>query len=128
MKKAHTFHDKPLKYASRPFAFRGLIGCSSCGATMSLDIAKGKYAYLFCNNCKKGKCNNKAYIKQEIVLEQMNDMLKGIQINDKTFADVRKFLEIRRNKGVKNRNADIKLQTCSENDDKVIFLLLQSSN
>jgi hypothetical protein len=44
-------------------------------------------------------------------------MLKGIQINDKTFEDVRKFLEIRRNKGVKSRNADI-LKLRREHDKK----------
>jgi hypothetical protein len=36
---------------------------------------------MFCNEAKKGKCNNKEYVKQEFVVEKMEDMLKGVQIS-----------------------------------------------
>jgi hypothetical protein len=49
---------------------------------MSLDIAKGKYAYLLCNNTKKSKYSNKSYVKQEIVLEKAEELLKGIKLSD----------------------------------------------
>ncbi len=107
MKKINSCHDTPIKYQSKPFAFRGLIKCACCGATMSVDIKKGKYYYIFCNNAKKGKCDNKEYVKQEIVLEQMSDILKEIEINDTVFEEVRKFLENRRNQNIKDRNAEV---------------------
>lgn len=74
---------------------------------MSLDIAKGKYAYLFCNNAKKGKCSNKEYVKQEIVLEQAEEILKGIELSDVALKELQKFLDNRRCKGVKDRNVEV---------------------
>lgn len=107
MKKINSCHDTPIKYKSKPFAFRGLIKCACCGATMSVDIKKGKYYYIFCNNAKKGKCDNKEYVKQELVLEQISDILKEIKISDNVFEEIRKFLENRRNQNIKNRDAEV---------------------
>ena len=74
---------------------------------MSVDIKKGKYYYIFCNNAKKGKCDNKEYVKQELVLEQISDILKEIKISDNVFEEIRKFLENRRNQNIKNRDAEV---------------------
>ena len=41
------------KEDSKPFVFKGLLFCASCGCAMSPEIKKGKYVYYSCTNAKK---------------------------------------------------------------------------
>jgi DNA invertase Pin-like site-specific DNA recombinase len=71
------------KYASKPFIFRGLIKCSTCGCSISSYIKKGKYIYLFCthyhNNCKQ------IAVKEEVILAQIEEAIQNIVIPEKHY-------------------------------------------
>lgn len=37
---------KPIKYASKPYIFRGILNCGYCGCTITMDVKKNKYISL----------------------------------------------------------------------------------
>lgn len=80
-----------FKYSEKPFVFRGLIKCDTCGCMITSDTKTkptGKtYTYLSCSHYK-GNCTQKA-INENILLEQIEkevisrlnfpkDMMQGI--------------------------------------------------
>ena len=88
-------YDKKLaKYASKPFIFRGLIKCACCGATMSVDFKKqDKYIYMYCNNAKMGKCTNTAWVRQEVILEQVKGVFRNIQLPQDLQIEIKEYLQ-----------------------------------
>jgi len=81
-----NWHKKPFKYASKPFAFRGLIKCADCGCTITGETAKG-HKYYSCTNYHK-KHDKKIYVKEEDLLKPIYKILKGIQLTDDKVEDL----------------------------------------
>lgn len=70
------------KYASKPFAFRGLIKCEYCGCSISADtkVKKSgkKYTYLSCTQYK-GKCGSER-IRDNVVSDQILEAFRAFQM------------------------------------------------
>lgn len=70
------------KYASKPFAFRGLIKCEYCGCSISADTKTKKsgksYTYLSCTQYK-GKCGAER-MRDDIVSDQIINAFKSFQM------------------------------------------------
>ncbi|MFH1653351.1 MAG: recombinase family protein [Pseudomonadota bacterium] len=81
---------KPFKYSDKPFIFRGLIKCAHCGCTITSDLKKEKYVYLHCTK-SKGPCEGKR-LREEQVLDQVNDIFKGFQIPDDVLSAIKNHL------------------------------------
>lgn len=79
------WHKKPCKYAAKPFAFRGLIQCKTCGATITAQEQKGKYVYYTCSNrnCQQ----HKVYLKEEVLMKEVEKAFKAFQRMPKKIAD-----------------------------------------
>lgn len=67
------------KEDSKPFIFKGLLFCTSCGCAMSPELKKGKYIYYSCTNAKR-TC------KREYIPEAK--LLKPVYKVFKAFADL----------------------------------------
>ena len=61
------------------FAFLGLLKCSSCGASITAEIQKG-HNYYRCTK-KKGLCQEKHYLREEALTEQIKGFLQKVSLS-----------------------------------------------
>lgn len=73
-----SFQKKTVKYAAKPFVFRGMVHCDKCGGTITAELKKGRYVYYSCSNFK-GKCE-RVWVREEELLEPIKDVLRNIQM------------------------------------------------
>lgn len=71
----------PVKYASKPFIFRGLIKCAECGCAVTPEITKGKYIYYSCTNHKKAHAK-RVYVPEKDLLESILEVLDNLKLPD----------------------------------------------
>jgi len=76
------YHKKPFAYASKPYAFRGLIKCANpaCGCTITPETHKG-HNYYSCTNGKKIHAE-RAYIREEDLFAPVKEVIAGLQMPD----------------------------------------------
>lgn len=86
-----NWHKKPFKYAAKPFIYRGLLSCSSCGCRITFETAKGKYNYGHCTNYYKN-CPNVVWIREEDITDQFKDLLKGLTLDKEVLEELIKEL------------------------------------
>lgn len=83
-------NKKPFKWAGNEFLFRGILSCQISGRVVTADkkikkLASGKQAewtYLRCWNPTQPE--KYMYVREEIVLKQIDDILKNLVIPDET--------------------------------------------
>ena len=61
------------------FAFLGLLKCASCGASITAEIQKG-HNYYRCTK-KKGVCQEKHYLREEQLTEQVKSFLQKVSLS-----------------------------------------------
>ena len=61
------------------FAFLGLLKCASCGASITAEIQKG-HNYYRCTK-KKGVCQEKHYLREEVLSEQIKSFLQKVSLS-----------------------------------------------
>ena len=61
------------------FAFLGLLKCSSCGASITAERQKG-HNYYRCTK-KKGLCQEKHYLREEALTEQITSYLQKVSLS-----------------------------------------------
>jgi len=61
------------------FAFLGLLKCASCGASITAEKQKGHHYYR-CTK-KKGVCQEKHYLREEILIEQITSYLQKVSLS-----------------------------------------------
>ena len=61
------------------FAFLGLLKCASCGASITAEIQKG-HNYYRCTK-KKGLCQEKHYLREELLTEQIKSFLQKVSLS-----------------------------------------------
>ena len=61
------------------FAFLGLLKCASCGASITAEIQKG-HNYYRCTK-KKGLCQEKHYLREEALVEQIKNYLQRVSLS-----------------------------------------------
>ncbi len=91
MEVAKARQKTPTKYILKPYAFRGLIRCAHCGCTISFETHKGKYVYSRCNK-SKGNCPA-GYVREEILLSQVSELLKKLAIPNDVLVDLKLRLQ-----------------------------------
>ncbi|MDI6820620.1 MAG: recombinase family protein [Patescibacteria group bacterium] len=69
------------------FAFLGLMKCASCGCSITAEIQKG-HNYYRCTK-KKGACQEKHYLREEVLNEQIKSFLQKVSL---TSQDTEKVL------------------------------------
>ncbi len=61
------------------FAFLGLLKCAYCGASITAEIQKG-HNYYRCTK-KKGLCQEKHYLREELLTEQIKSFLQKVSLS-----------------------------------------------
>lgn len=84
-------NKKPFKYKDKPFIFRGMVRCKECGNMFSSYIKKERYVYLRPPHGKDG-CGCKP-MRQEAVLEQVEEVFKAIYIPETLMADIKGYVK-----------------------------------
>ena len=69
------------------FAFLGLLKCASCGCAITAEIQKGHH-YYHCTK-KKGPCQEKRYLREEVLTEQIKSFLQKVSLSSQ---DTKKVL------------------------------------
>lgn len=67
------------KRTEKPFILKGLLKCQHCKCSYSPELKKGKYVYMRPTKCH-GECAYCYHLKEEAILSQIEDVLKGISI------------------------------------------------
>ena len=67
----------PMKRGINKHIFRGLMKCAECGCGITSEVKKG-HTYYRCTK-KKGVCTQK-YIREELLAEQTNDIIKKVSL------------------------------------------------
>jgi len=62
------------------FVFLGLMRCASCGASITAEIQKG-HNYYRCTK-KKGVCQEKHYLREENLIEQIKSFLQKVSLSN----------------------------------------------
>ncbi len=69
-----SWNKKPFQHAARPFIFRGILSCATCGCAITAEMAKGKYIYYHCTNFR-GICE-KVYVPEKDLLKPIKRYLR----------------------------------------------------
>lgn len=92
------WNKKPFNYGGKEFVFRGLLQCATTGRTVTADTKKKTYksgktaqwTYLRCWNPDNPE--KKMWVREEKVLEQVETILKNIEIPEPMLNNVIKYI------------------------------------
>ncbi len=132
------WHKKPFKYGGKEFVFRGLLTCTTTGRVVTADSKKRVYksgktaqwTYLRCWNPDNPK--KIMWIREEQVLEQVEDVFRQLAVPPDVMEDLRKYLRdtdqsersfLRRQTGEWQREYNL----CQTRLDKLMDLLLDGT-
>ena len=73
------------------FAFLGLMKCASCGCAITAEIQKGHH-YYHCTK-KKGPCQEKHFLREEALTEQIKNFLQKVSLSSQDTEKVLAELE-----------------------------------
>ena len=97
---------KPHKIKKHNFSFLGFMKCGSCGASITAEKQKG-HNYYRCTK-KKGFCQEKYYIREEALTEQIKSFLQKVSLSSQ---DTEKILfELEKEKQQAKEQAKITVQ------------------
>ena len=82
---------KPQKIKKHNFVFLDLMKCAYCGASITAEAQKG-HIYYRCTR-KKGPCQEKHYLREERLIEQIKSFLQKVSLSNKTTKKVLAKLE-----------------------------------
>ena len=82
MKVQKALTDKgKIKKSKHRFAYKGLMTCGHCGATITAELQKGKYTYYRCSQ-GHGECKENGYVKDEVLDKAFLKALRALHISD----------------------------------------------
>lgn len=89
------------------FAFLGLLKCASCGASITAEIQKG-HNYYRCTK-KKGLCQEKHYLREEALTEQIKNFLQKVSLSNQDTEKVLAALDNEQDKAREDAQAEVSL-------------------
>ena len=78
---------RPQKVKKHDFSFLGFMKCGSCGCAITAEIQKGHH-YYHCTK-KKGPCQEKHFLREEALVEQIKNYLQKVSLSSQ---DTKKVL------------------------------------
>jgi DNA invertase Pin-like site-specific DNA recombinase len=82
---AASYNKVPYQYAGKPYIYRGLITCRTCGCRITPEKSKG-YIYYHCTQ-SKGK-HGAAYVREEELTAQLERALEQIRPTKEQYDEV----------------------------------------
>ncbi len=87
------------------FAFLGLLKCASCGCSITAEKQKG-HNYYRCTK-KKGLCQEKHYLREEALAEQITSYLQKVSLSSQDTEKVLAALESERDKAREDAQSEV---------------------
>ncbi len=87
------------------FAFLGLLKCFSCGCSITGERQKG-HNYYRCTK-KKGSCQEKHYLREETLAEQIKTFLQKVSLSSQDAGKVLAALDNEQDKARENARAEV---------------------
>ena len=87
------------------FAFLGLMKCASCGCSITAEKQKG-YNYYRCTK-KKGLCQEKHYLREESLTEQITSYLQKVSLSSQDTEKVLAALDTEENQAKEQAQSDV---------------------
>ena len=87
------------------FAFLGLMKCASCGCSITAEKQKG-HNYYRCTR-KKGPCQEKHYLREEILTEQITSYLQKVSLSSQDTEKVLAALDSEQDKARKDAQGKV---------------------
>ena len=103
MSKRGKVHEVRKNY----FAFLGLLKCSSCGCSITAEKQKG-HNYYRCTK-KKGICQEKHYLREESLTEQITSYLKKVSLSSQDTEKVLAALDSEQEKAREDAQAEVSI-------------------
>jgi site-specific DNA recombinase len=75
------------KRTQQPFVLKGMLKCQHCACSYSPELKKGRYVYMRPTK-SKGECSYCYHLNENVVLSQIEDVLKGMKIPQHILNDV----------------------------------------
>ena len=88
------------------FAFLGLLKCASCGCAITAEIQKGHH-YYHCTK-KKGPCQEKHFLREEALTEQIKSFLQKVSLSSQDTERV--LVELQKDEGRAKEEAKTTVQ------------------
>ncbi len=103
MSKRGKFHYVRKK----DFAFLGLLKCASCGCSITAEKQKG-HNYYRCTK-KKGICQEKHYLREEALTEQITSYLQKVSLSSQDTEKVLAALDSEQDKAIKDTQSKVEI-------------------
>ena len=87
------------------FAFLGLLKCASCGCSITGERQKG-HNYYRCTK-KKGLCQEKHYLREEALTEQIKSFLQKVSLSSQDTEKVLAELDNEQDKAIESAQAEV---------------------
>src|SRR3989338_3130265 len=101
MSKRGKFHH----VRKNDFAFLGLLKCASCGCSITAEKQKGHHYYR-CTR-KKGPCQEKHYLREEILTEQITSYLQKVSLSSQDTEKVLAALDREQDKARESAQSEV---------------------
>lgn len=79
------FQRQPVKYAGKPYIYRGLIRCGDCGLAITPEKHKG-HVYYHCTEFR-GK-HGAAWFREEEITRQLSNVFQSLQIPEDILSNI----------------------------------------
>ncbi len=114
---------KPKKERKHRFAFLGLMKCASCGCSITAELQKGHHYYR-CTKKKSG-CQEKHYVREENLAEQIKSFLQKVSLSshdtEKVLAELQKDEELAKEAAVVSiQNFKVELEVIEVKLEKLL--------
>ncbi|KKQ23214.1 MAG: Recombinase [Candidatus Wolfebacteria bacterium GW2011_GWC1_37_10] len=96
---------KVQKSHKNNFAFLGLLKCASCGCSITAERQKG-HNYYRCTR-KKGPCQEKHYLREEVLTEQIKSFLQKVCLSSQDTEKVLAALDSEQDKAREDAQVEI---------------------
>ncbi len=105
------------------FAFLGLLKCASCGCSITCERQKG-HNYYRCTK-KKGPCQEKHYLREEQLTEQIKNFLQKVSLSSQDTEKVLAALDSEQDKAREDARAEISVlkEQLASAETKLVKLL-----
>ena len=100
-----TKRGKVQEVRKHHFAFLGLLKCASCGCSITGERQKG-HNYYRCTK-KKGLCQEKHYLREEILTEQITSYLQKVSLSSQDTEKVLAALDSEQDKAREDAKSEV---------------------
>ena len=75
-----VLHPRKKRGYKHDFAYTGMMVCGECGNGITAELQKG-HVYYHCTKPKGAKKCSQKYVREEVIVEQLNEVVKSVSLD-----------------------------------------------